>query len=73
MGHLQDAVADLLGQDDPRVLRAWRAIFERDRNTAKYRAVFRKAEPLVTVCITTSDRAAVLAERALPTRLAASR
>lgn len=51
--------------DDADVLRKWSAILERDRSTPGYRAVFRKGTPLVTVCITTADRATILADRAL--------
>jgi len=51
--------------DDAEVLRTWRAVLQGDRRTAKHRSVFCKDNPLVSVCITTSDRAAVLADRAL--------
>jgi len=51
--------------DDAGVLRTWRAILQRDRSTAKYRSVFCKDDPLVSVCITTADRARILADRAL--------
>jgi glycosyltransferase involved in cell wall biosynthesis len=53
--------------DDAEVLQKWKMIFERERNTPKYRSVFRKHDPLVSVCITTSDQAALFAERALAT------
>lgn len=39
--------------------------FEAARQTPAYRQVFQAASPLVTVCITTADRGALLAERAL--------
>jgi glycosyltransferase involved in cell wall biosynthesis len=51
--------------DDADVLRTWRAILQRDRSTVKYHSVFSKDAPLVSVCITTADRATVLADRAL--------
>ena len=53
--------------DNPDVLARWKAALERDRQTPRYRAVFRKKRPLVSVCITTSDRAEILRERALTT------
>ena len=51
--------------DDADVLGRWRAILQRDRETNKYRSVFRKKNPLVSICITTADRADILADRAL--------
>src|SRR5947209_2208781 len=58
---------DLVSQDfdNPDVLSAWRTTLERDRSSAKYRSVFRKSDPLVSVCVTTADRAQILAARAL--------
>src|SRR2546423_8764213 len=51
--------------DNPDVINAWRATLERDRWSAKYRSVFRKSSPLVSICVTTADRAEILAARAL--------
>ena len=51
--------------DDANTLEKWTTVFQRDRRSTRYRSVFRKSDPLVSVCIATSDRAAVLAERAL--------
>jgi glycosyltransferase involved in cell wall biosynthesis len=51
--------------DDPETLARERLRFAAARESADYRAVFSIEQPLVTVCITTSDRAALLSERAL--------
>lgn len=51
--------------EDSNVLASWAAVFRRARDTARYRSVFRKEEPLVSVCIATADRPSILAERAL--------
>lgn len=42
-----------------------RAEFRRQRETPEYQAVFDKAEPLVSICIATYNRAALLRERSL--------
>ncbi len=51
--------------EDPAVLAQWAERFAAARLTAEYQAVFDKPEPLVSVCITTADRADVLADKAL--------
>ena len=51
--------------DDPAILDGVRKEFAAEKLTARYRAAFREHNPLVTVCVTTSDRGEVLAERAL--------
>jgi len=51
--------------DDPAILDGVRKEFAAEKLTARYRAAFREHNPLVTVCITTSDRGELLAERAL--------
>ena len=51
--------------EDPSTLQRYRRAFAAERGTNRYQSVFLTANPLVTVCITTADRAQVLAERAL--------
>ncbi|MDB5447491.1 MAG: putative glycosyltransferase [Phenylobacterium sp.] len=62
-----DQSIELLTQnlDDPGELARLKARFEVERQTPAYRKVFTTESPLVTVCVTTADRGAVLAERAL--------
>jgi len=62
---LQDLLAGDL--DDPAVFSALRERFEAARTSPDYRAIFTRENPLVSICITTSDRAELLAERALAT------
>ena len=57
---LEDSFLNVL---DPGL--AARAEFRRQRETPEYRAVFDKPEPLVSICIATYNRAALLRERAL--------
>lgn len=58
----------LLNAIDPGV--AARAEFRRQRDTPEYQAVFDKQEPLVSICIATYNRAALLRERSLRSSLA---
>jgi hypothetical protein len=51
--------------DDPVVFSAIEARFRAARLTESYRSVFQMESPLVSVCITTVDRGALLQERAL--------
>jgi hypothetical protein len=62
-----DHSIELLTQnlDDPGELASLKARFEAERQTPDYDKVFTTESPLVSVCITTADRGALLAERAL--------
>jgi len=51
--------------DDPVVFSEVEARFRAARQTESYRSVFQMESPMVSVCITTADRGALLQERAL--------
>jgi cellulose synthase/poly-beta-1,6-N-acetylglucosamine synthase-like glycosyltransferase len=55
--------------DNPEILSAQSRLFQTLRETEAYRLFYRVTLPLVTVCITTADRADVLRERALASML----
>lgn len=51
--------------DDPIHLGFWTRRFQKARKSKCYQEIFHSEQPLVTVCVATSDRPDVLAERAL--------
>jgi glycosyltransferase involved in cell wall biosynthesis len=51
--------------DDPIQLEFWTRRFQLARKSKRYREIFHRKTPLVSVCITTADRPDILAERAL--------
>jgi glycosyltransferase involved in cell wall biosynthesis len=55
--------------DDTQVLSRIRAEFREARDSESYKSVFQMKSPLVTICITTADRGALLQERALTSML----
>ena len=58
-----------LDLDDEATLEHFRREFDLSRMTRQYNDAYKKKKPLVTVCITTSDRAHLLRERALTSML----
>jgi hypothetical protein len=54
-----------LDLDEPATLNRFRNDFMAAQSSRRYLAAYEETHPLVSVCITTSDRAEILAERAL--------